>query len=243
MAQDMKTNPKYIARNLSMPLSAIIGLAVAIPSGMFLSDKLGEDVILPDQTGSAMEASILAEHQADFTTLEQMKAEIELLESQTVLTDGSAELTQMKSDFNRLAVSAYSDLYLDGSTQENGAGISETAFQELHQHFADKIINPATIGFAETVDAGILDETLSATDLKTGSDVERFQTVKSVSKTLSDHYTTAIEKNDDAAFKGFMSGAMIFFLILLSGVAVNDRYIREPRRIPSNRPKTPYGKH
>jgi hypothetical protein len=210
---------------------------------MMIAENAGDDVFLPDQTGSAMEASILAEHQADFSKLEQMKAEIELLESQTVLTDGSAELTQMKSDFNRLAVSAYSDLYLDGSTQENGAGISETAFQELHQHFADKIIDPATIGFAKTVDAGMLDETLSATELKAGSDVERFQTVKAVSKSLSDHYTTTIEKNDDAGFAGFVGGMIIFLAMMFAGATVSDKYRWEPRRIPSNRPKTPYGKH
>ena len=116
MTQEMKTNPKYVVKSLSGPVSALIGLALAVPAGMMIADKAGDDVFLPDQTGSAMEASILAEHQADFAKLEQMKAEIELLESQTVLTDGSAELTQMKSDFNRLTVSAYSDLYLDGST-------------------------------------------------------------------------------------------------------------------------------
>src|SRR5690606_16184988 len=117
-------------------------------------------------------------------------------------------------------------------------------FQELHQHFAEKIIDPATIGFAKTVDAGMLDETLAATELKAGSDVERFQTVKAVSKSLSDHYASTIEKNDDAGFAGFAGGAILFFLVFLfSGAAINDRYSREPRRIPSNRPKTPYGKH
>lgn len=139
MTQDMKTNPKYVAHSLAMPVSAMIGLAFAIPAGMMISDKIGDEVVLPDQTGSAMEVSIMAEHQADFAKLEQMKGEIELLESQTVLTNGSAELTEMKSDFNRLAVSAYGDLYLDGSTQENGAGLSETHFQELHNAFAEKL--------------------------------------------------------------------------------------------------------
>lgn len=243
MTQEMKTNPKYVAHNLAMPVAALFGLIAAIPAGMTISDKMGEEVLLPDQTGSAIEASILAEHQADFTKLAQMKAEIELLESQTVLTDGSAELTQMKSDFNRLAVSAYGDLYLDGSTQENGAGLSETHFQELHQQFADKIINPATIGFAETVDAGILDETLATTDMKTGSDVERFQTVKAVNQALSEHQATTAEKNSDAGFAGFMGGAVLFILFLAGGAMVNDKYKWEPRRVPSNRPKTPYGKH
>lgn len=243
MTQDMKTNPKYIAKSLSGPVSALIGLALAVPAGMMIADKAGDDVFLPDQTGSAMEASILAEHQADFSKLEQMKAEIELLESQTVLTDGSAELTQMKSDFNRLAVSAYGDLYLEGSTQENGAGLSEAHFQELHQQFADNIIDPATIGFSGSVDAGMLDETLAVTDLKTGSDVERFQTVKALSQTLAEHQVTAAEKNEEAGFIGFMSGFLIFALAMCGGAVVSEKYRWEPRRIPANRPKTPYGKH
>lgn len=236
----MKTNPKYVVHRLAMPISAIIGLAAAIPSGLFLSDKIESDIVLPDQTGSTMEASIIAEHQAGFSKLAQMKAEIELLESQTVLTDGSTELTQMKSDFNRLAVSTYGDLYLNGSTQENGAGISETYFQELHDAFAEKIINPATIGFAKTVGAGMLDETLAATDLKTGSDVERFQTVKAVSHALSAYQSTP---NEDAHITGVLGGLILLFLSLLGGVNIQNKYRKEPRHIPTNRPKSPYGKH
>lgn len=243
MSKDMKTNPKYIVRQLSMPLAAVIGLSVAVPAGMSLSDKFEESVVYPDRTGSAMEASIIAEHKADFAKLEQMKAEIELLESQTVLTDGSAELTQMKSDFNRLAVSTYNDLYLDGSTKENGAGISEQAFQELHTQFSDNVINPAMIGFAEKVDAGMLDETLAASDLKTGSEVERFQTVKSLNQTLSEHHKAAVDKQEENGMLSFMGGAVLFMVFMFAGATVSDRYRREPRRIPANRPKTPYGKH
>ncbi|TVQ83271.1 MAG: hypothetical protein EA357_06355 [Micavibrio sp.] len=243
MTQNMKTNPKYVARYLATPLSALVGLAVAIPSGMFLSDKLGEEIVLPDRIGSAMEESIMAEHQANFTQLKQMQAEIALLKSQTVLTEGSSKLTQMKSDFNRLAVNTYSNLYLAGSTQENGAGISETNFQELRQQFSEKIINAATIGFAENINAGMLDEILAVTDLKTGSDVERFQTVKEISKALSESHASTTEKTDKASVVGFVSGTFLFFTFLFASFSMHDKYRHEPRRIPANRPKNPYGKH
>lgn len=83
----------------------------------------------------------------------------------------------------------------------------------------------------------MLDETLAQTDLKTGSDVERFQTVKALTQALSEHQAATADNNDKAGFTSFMGGVLTFILFLVGGATVNEKYKWEPRRVPSNCPK------
>ncbi|TVQ83270.1 MAG: hypothetical protein EA357_06350 [Micavibrio sp.] len=242
MAKETKINPKYVIRQTLPPVTFLTGLAVATAAGIGIHNGLSPEAIAPENTPTAMEESIIAQHQQNFSALEGMQAEIELLKSQTSLTGGSEELSSLQDAFNRDALSAYKDLYLNGTTSE-GAGISETSFQELRTHFAENIVNPADLGFKSDVKAALLNETLAETDLRTGSDIERFQTVKEINEKLADaHLNHTNDKEMSALFT--MVGALFTFIIIgVSGMGVYDSLRREPRHIRKPQKPGPYGKH
>ena len=246
MTDNTKPNIKRIVADTFGSFPGLIvstAVAAAVSFGT-IPDMLDTDVAAPDNTGTAMEESITAQHQADFAALQEMKSQISLLEAETSFTGGSQELTDLKTAFGKQAVAAYMDLYLEGASNE-GAALSEQNFEKLRTEFTETIANPADFGFQENISAAMLDETLAKTDLNMKNGTDRFETAKQLDQQLA----TALEDETvkkDKAFTAPMvaSVASFLFLFMLSGF-VKDTWGYEPRRVPRRKPKKtgPYGGH
>lgn len=216
-------------------------VATAVLSLAIVPAVVDDNAVTPDAVGTAMEESVMAQHQADFSALQDMKADIALMEAQNVLIGDSEELTALKKDFGKQAVNAYTDLYLDGATQD-GAAISEQNFEQLRQRFAETIIDPAALGFQTEIAPGMLDETLAQTTLNADTETDRYTLAQNIDKQL------AAAQNDDSigpyGIAGLTAGGIAGLLLILS-ITMGINWCNEPKRVPVRKPKksTPYGKH
>ncbi len=249
MPQNVKQDTKInIKRTIADTFGTSTGLILSVGAATALSFTLippmvDNGYVAPDETGSAIEESILAQHHQNFADLEEVKSQIDMLKAQTSFTGGSTELTELKAEFGRQALSAYKDLYLNGSTAE-GAGISEKNFEELRAHFTANIADPAEFGFQKEVKAGMLDETLAETRLRTGSELERFQTVQAVNSTLAELQKNYEEKKDKPYEVAGIISLLSFIVLFGASMAANEKWGYEPKRIPRDKPrKLKHGNH
>jgi len=244
MSEATKTNIKRkIADTFGDPLGWIASsVAVTALSFSIIPAVVDDNSITPDAVGTAMEETVMAQHQADFATLQDMKADIALMEAQNVLIGDNEELTALKKAFGKQAVHAYTDLYLAGATQD-GAAISEQNFEKLRQTFAETVIDPSALGFQAEISSAMLDETLAKTStLDAATETARYGLAQNIDKQL-----TVAE--DDKALGPYgiattTSAASALVLLILSFI-MGTCWSDEPKRVPVRKPKksTPYGKH
>jgi len=241
--RDTKPNIKRVIADTFGTGAGVI-LSSAIATGTIFAVMPDTDITLPDTSGSAMEESITAQHQANFSALQEIKSNITLLEAETSFTGGSTELTELKTAFGKQAVAAYMDLYLEGA-RNDGAALSEENFANLRKTFAEEIANPAEFGFQKHISAAMLDETLAKTDLNTQNSADRFETAQQIDQALA----TALDeesrdRKSSTVLPLVLSAAAFSLLLLLSSIA-KDEWEYEPRRVPRKKPKKngPYGGH
>lgn len=242
--QDTKPNIKRVVADTfgTYPGWLVTSAIAAATCFTAIPAALDSDIPLPDQTGTVLEESITAQHQESFAALQEMKAQISLLEAETAFTGGSQELTDLKTDFGKKAVTAYTDLYLAGAGND-GAALSEENFESLRNAFAEKIANPAEFGFQEHISAAMLDETLAKTELNTQSDAARFETAKQIDGALAQSLED--QKNqENRAFTLPLIGSVFSVLMLyMLAAGVSENWGREPRRVPRRKSKSAYGNH
>src|SRR5690606_22016934 len=101
--KDTKPNIKrVIADTFGTVPGWLVSSAIAVTACVtVIPGTIDSDLPLPDQTGSALEESITAQHQTSFAELQEMKSQISLLEAETAFTGGSAELTELKTAFGK----------------------------------------------------------------------------------------------------------------------------------------------
>lgn len=244
--KDTKPNIKRVVADTfgTMPgLLVSTAVAAAVSFGT-IPGMLDTEIATPDNTGTAMEESITAQHQADFAALQEMKSQIGLLEAETSFTGGSQELTDLKTTFGKQAVAAYMDLYLEGATND-GAALSEQNFEKLRTEFTETIANPAEFGFQENISAAMLDETLAQTDLNIQDGTDRFETAKQLDQQLATALENETAKKDNAFTAPLVASVGSFLLLFMLCGFVNETWGYEPRRVPRRKPKKtgPYGGH
>lgn len=190
-----------------------------------------------DYQGTEQQQELVAQHEADFAALQEMKGQIELLEAQAGLGGESEKLTALKTTFSEQAVNDYVDLYMDGATKE-GPALSEENFNRLQKAFTENVADPSAFGFHAAIDAGLLNETMAETELKTGSDVERFQTAKAMDEKMGD----AVKDPAGGYFASVFAslGAALLLYLMCAGVS---EWQQGPSRVPRRKPKPSYGKH
>ena len=232
----------------------VVGETIGSPGGWAKTSALATAVMMvsfplimdngvnaPDATGTDMSASVIAEHETDFTALQEMRADIDVLEAKAAISGSTAELSTLKEEFADKALNTYLDLYLDGASQD-GAAISEEKFKELRDEFSSTIVNPEVIGFNTHIAPGMLDEVLGQTTLQTDTETDRFQTAKQIDNALA-------QANDDAG-DPFLYGALASFasilLLLFGSIKAEQWRLYEPKyKSAQSKPKKPgkYGQH
>jgi len=249
MADSLKRNPKQIAGEILGNPITFVALVAASSMGIVA----GTDIALdnrqaPDAIGTAQADVILAEHQATFSELQDMKTEIGLYEARTNLGGSSDELNALKDQFATQAVNAYLDLYIDGATQD-GAAISEQTFAELRTEFTETIAPPSELGFNDNIEVGMLDETLAHTDLSAATDMDKYKTVTALDQQMADSYTENMNDGGKTAvgLGGSLLGGLLLFLICgpMSG-SLASRWREQPdylEKRPSSRKPGKYGQH
>jgi len=237
-------------RNLKHTLGKAFGTpkgwatASAISTALIMTSfplVMDEQVNAPDDTGTEMSSSILAEHQADFDALKDMRADIEVLEAKAAVSGSNDNLSTLKEEFADKALNTYLDLYLDGASTE-GAAISEQTFAELRDEFSSTIVNPEVLGFQDDIAPGMLDEVLGQSTLATDTETNRYQTVKGIDTALA----TAQEDTELPYLFGALSSMLAIFLLLGVSVKAERWYLTEPKyKSVQNKPKKPgkYGQH
>ncbi|MBL1146736.1 MAG: hypothetical protein HND56_09505 [Pseudomonadota bacterium] len=244
--KDTKPNIKrVIADTFGTGPGLIISTAIAAAVSFgTIPGMLDTKTTAPDNIGTAMEESITARHQANFAALQEMKSQIDLLEAETAFTDGSQELTDLKTAFGKQTVSTYMDLYLEGASNE-GAALSEQNFEKLRTEFAETIANPADFGFQENITASMLDETLATTDLNMQDGTDRFETAKQLDQQLATALEEETAKKDNAFTAPLVASVASFLLLFMLTSFVDEKWGYEPRRVPRRKPKKtgPYGGH
>lgn len=249
MAKELKRNPKQRAGEVLGNPFTFATLLTASSLGIFAgTDVALDNTQAPDAIGTAQAEEVLAEHQATFSELQDMKTEIGLYEARMNLGGSSDELNTLKDQFATQAVNAYLDLYLDGATQ-GGAAISEQTFAELRTEFTETIAPPSELGFNDNIEVGMLDETLAQTDLSAATDQEKYKTVMSLDQQMADSYEENMNDGSKAAigFGGSMLGALILLLICAPfSNSLATRWREQPeyieKRPPSRKPGK-YGQH
>ncbi|TNE31965.1 MAG: hypothetical protein EP349_02925, partial [Alphaproteobacteria bacterium] len=223
--KDTKPNIKrVIADTFGTGPSLVISTAIAAAISFgTIPGMLDSDVATPDNTGTAMEESITAQHQADFAALQEMKSQIGLLEAETAFTGGSQELTDLKTAFGKQAVAAYMNLYLEGANNE-GAALSEQNFEKLRTEFTETIANPAEFGFQENISAAMLDETLAKTDLNMQDGTDRFETAKQLDQQLATALEDETAKKDNAFTAPLVASVGSFLLLFMLSGFVSDTW-------------------
>lgn len=214
-------------------------LSIAAGAAIFtgVPDAMDHGTKPLEHPGTEIQQSLIAEHQADFAALKEMKARIEMLEAQAALGGENEQLTALKTTFSEKAVQDYVDLYVQGASKD-GPALSEENFDNLRRDFAENIAEPSSFGFNSTIQTGLLDETLAATELKTGNAVAQFQTAKAMDQQLGD----AVK---DPATPYFISAgvtAVTAFLLLLMCAGIGE-WEKLPARVPRRKQKPAYGKH
>lgn len=219
-------------------------VASAISTALIMTSfplVMDEHVNAPDDTGTEMSASVLAEHQADFSTLKDMRADIEVLEAKAAVSGSTDELSTLKEEFADKALNTYLDLYLDGASQD-GAAISEQSFAELRDEFSSTIVDPEVLGFQADIAPGMLDEVLSQSTLATDTETNRFQTAKQIDTALA----TAQADTELPYLLGALS-SLLTILLLLGFSSKAERWLMtEPKyKSVQSKPKKPskYGQH
>lgn len=243
MTENTKPNIKYkIGQTFGTPLAWLLCSAAAAGLNFaVIPNVMDNDIAPPDQTGTAMEQSVLEQHHNAFDALKQMKAEIELNEAKAAASGSSAAVDELKTAFGDKALNTYMDLYLSGASATEGAAISEENFETLRATFANEIVSPATLGFSENVAAGMLDETLAETTLQQGTELDKFQTVKALDSKLGDFNDQKSEPFAAAALAS-LGTFLLFFMLCGPAMAARWRY-SEPERVPVKKPQKKYGQH
>lgn len=249
MSEDFKRNPKQKAGEILgdpfvfMGLTAIMGISIT-----FGTAPLFDELKTPDNVGTAQEETVLAEHQATFTELQDMKTEIGLYEARANLGGDVDELSRLKDDFAKQAVDAYLDLYVEGASQD-GAAISEQQFVELRNTFTNTIASPEKLGFNNTIEAGMLDEFLAQSTLSTSTDEDKYKTVRALDQQMADSY---IENKNQGAYDltailgTFLSAGILFLICGPMSFSLASRWREQPDYIekrPSSRKPGKYGQH
>ncbi|MBL1146735.1 MAG: hypothetical protein HND56_09500 [Pseudomonadota bacterium] len=243
MSEDTKPNIKYkIGQTFGTPLAWLLCSAAAAGLNFaVIPNVMDSDIAAPDRTGTAMEQSVLEQHQNAFDALKQMKAEIELNEAKAAASGSSAAVDELKTAFGDKALNSYMDLYLSGASQTEGAAISEEAFETLRAAFAKEIVSPSTLGFSENIAAGMLDETLAETRLNQGTELDKFQTVKALDGKLTELHD---QQSAPLAAAGLASLGTLLLFFVLCGPAMAARWrYSEPERVPVKKPQKKYGQH
>ncbi|TNE31966.1 MAG: hypothetical protein EP349_02930 [Alphaproteobacteria bacterium] len=243
MTENTKPNIKYkIGQTFGTPLAWILCSAAATAVNFaVIPAVMDNDIAAPDQTGTAIEQSVLNQHHSAFDALKQMKAQIELNEAKAAASGSSAAVDELKTAFGDKALNAYMDLYLSGASATEGAAISEESFETLRAEFANEIIAPSTLGFHDHIAAGMLDETLAATSLNQETELDKFQTVKALDGKLGD-FNDQQSKPFAAAGVASLGTLMLFFFLCGPTMASRWRY-SEPERVPVKKPQKKYGQH
>ncbi|MBL1146737.1 MAG: hypothetical protein HND56_09510 [Pseudomonadota bacterium] len=190
-----------------------------------------------DYQGVEQQQELVAQHEADFAALQEMKGQIELLEAQAGLGGENEKLTALKTTFSEKAVNDYVDLYMDGATKD-GPALSEENFNRLQQAFTENVADPSAFGFHAAIDAGLLNETMAETELKTGSDVDRFQTAKAMDEKMAD----AVKDPADGYFASGIGTLLSAFLLYIICASISE-WQKAPSRVPRRKSKPAYGKH
>ena len=245
---------KHQKRNLKQAVGQIFGnepawyitSMAAAASIMFASPQIFDETTAPDEIGTEQAASVLAEHEASFSALQEMKAEIELNEARATL-GGASNLADLKDAFANQAVEAYLDLYTEGVSTE-GAAISEKQFQDLRDQFTQTIAKPSDLGFQSNIEVGMLDELLAEHDLTSNTDAQKYQKVKALDQAMADSLRDNQNVFADAAFTvGGSLGAIALMFLFCGPIAT--RWSEEPKYLtPTSHPNKfrkngKYGKH
>ena len=244
MAEHQKRNLKQAVGQVFGNAPAFFITAVtATASVMISSPHIFDTTTAPDEVGTEQAASVLAEHEASFSALQEMKAEIELNEARATL-GGASNLVDLKDAFANKAVDAYLDLYTDGASND-GAAISEQQFQDLRDKFTQTIAEPSDLGFQSNIEVGMLDELLSQHDLSADNDAQKYQKVKALDQAMADSFTDNQNLVGDVLFSVGGSLASIILLFMFCG-PIASGWRDEPKYVSSHaKPKKPgkYGQH
>lgn len=244
MAQHQKRNLKQaVGQVFGNEPAWYITSIVAATSIVIASPQIFDTTTAPDEIGTEQAASVLAEHEASFSALQEMKAEIELNEARATL-GGASNLADLKDAFANQAVEAYLDLYTEGASTE-GAAISEKQFQDLRDQFTQTIAKPSDLGFQSNIEVGMLDELLVEHDLTSNTDAQKYQKVKALDQALADSLRDNKNVFADAAFTVGGSFGAIALMFLFCG-PIATRWRDEPKYVSSKaKPKKPgkYGQH
>ncbi len=244
MAQHQKRNLKQaVGQVFGNAPAFFITSVTAAASILITSPQIFDDTTAPDEIGTEHAASVLAEHEASFSALQEMKAEIELDEARATL-GGASNLTALKDAFANQAVDAYLDLYTDGASAE-GAAISETQFQDLRDEFTQTIADPSDLGFQSNIEVGMLDELLAEHDLTSNTDAQKYQKVKALDQAMADSLRDNQNIGADVTFSLLGSLGSIVMLFIFCG-PIASGWRNEPKYVTSKaKPKKPgkYGQH
>ncbi|TVQ83273.1 MAG: hypothetical protein EA357_06365 [Micavibrio sp.] len=211
-------------------VSAILLLSASIgfPAGYSLVDTSQQPLEHP---GNAQQEEVLAVHETRLAELKNMRAEMDFLKAREGLGAQDNRLQELQSAFSDAALGSYIDLYLKGATSD-GPALSEENFDRLRRDFKENIADPSDFGFKKTIATGLLDETLAETDLRTGSDLAKFQTAKEMNEKMAN----GTNQGPPAGFIGFTLSLSLGILLLIGAIkAENWRDL--PARVPRRKPK------
>ena len=241
MSDNTKPNPKYYAGKIwgnpgGFALTAIAASAAMITPTLDTSTT-------PDQIGTDQEIAIMAEHEASFDALKQMRAELEYTEARAAATGDVADVSALKEAFGEKALESFVNLYTKGASQD-GAALSEENFDNLRTTFANEIMDPTTFGFSANgaLDTGSLDEILAETSLNTNNEMSKFQTAKA----LDDKMSEAGGPNLLLLLLAIAGSVTVFGAGLPFCAGTVQRWgSNEPNRMPRKKASKPgrYGQH
>jgi hypothetical protein len=126
---------------------------------------------------------------------------------------------------------------MDGATKD-GPALSEENFNRLQQAFTENVADPSAFGFHAAIDAGLLNETMAETELKTGSDVDRFQTAKAMDEKMAD----AVKDPANGYFASGLGTILSAYLLYIICASISE-WQKAPSRVPRRKSKPAYGKH